>query len=343
MTWTASGPSSTPSATGPAPVTSEFRLRHADGSWREIEAVGQNFLDDPGIAGIATNYRDVTERKRAEEDIRRAKDEWERTFDSVPDLIAILDEHHQVVRANLAMARRLGTTPEKCVGLPCYQVVHGTDAPPPFCPHVRTLGDLQLHTEAVHEDRLGGDFLVTTTPLIDDQGKFLGAVHVARDVTDRKRAEEALRASERRFRIFVDHATDAFFLHDDTSRVLDANRQACESLGYTQDELTGMHPLDFDTDLTPAAIEEIHRKLRAGETVAFRTRHRRKDGTVFPVEVRSQAFSEGKRRFSVSLARILPTSNERKRHCGMRKRRRKPPTGPRTSSWPTSATRSARP
>ena len=43
------------------PVTSEFRLRHADGSWREIEAVGQNFLDEPSVAGIVTNYRDVTE------------------------------------------------------------------------------------------------------------------------------------------------------------------------------------------------------------------------------------------------------------------------------------------
>ena len=111
-------------------------------------------------------------------------------------------------------------------------------------------------------------------------------------------------ASER-FRVFVDHATDAFFLHDDTSRILDVNRQACESLGYTQDELTGMHPLDFDPDFTPAALEEIRRKLDVGETVAFRTRHRRKDGTVFPVEVRSQAFWEGKRQFAVCLARDI--------------------------------------
>lgn len=288
-----------------APVTAEFRLRRADGSWREIEAVGQNFLDDPGIAAIVTNCRDITDRKRAEEDIRRAKDEWERTFDSVPDLIAILDERHQVVRANKAMAQRLGTTPQQCVGLPCYQVVHGTDAPPSFCPHSQTLRDLRLHTEEVHEDRLGGDFLVTTTPLMDEQGKFVGAVHVARDVTERKRAEEALRASERRFRIFVDHATDAFFLHDNKDGLLDVNRQACESLGYTRDELIGMHPFDFDPDLTPAIIEEIHRKHDAGETHTFRTQHRRKDGTVFPVEVRDRGFWEGGREFSVSFARDI--------------------------------------
>jgi two-component system sensor histidine kinase/response regulator len=57
-----------------APVTAEFRLRHADGSWRDIEAVGQNFLHDPSVSGIVTNYRDITERKRAGEELWRAKE-----------------------------------------------------------------------------------------------------------------------------------------------------------------------------------------------------------------------------------------------------------------------------
>ena len=52
-------------------VTAEFRLRHADGSWRDIEAIGRNLLDDPRIAGILANYRDMTERKRAEDGLRQ--------------------------------------------------------------------------------------------------------------------------------------------------------------------------------------------------------------------------------------------------------------------------------
>ena len=130
-------------------------------------------------------------------------------------------------------------------------------------------------------------------------------------VLQRLHAEVALRESEQRFRTFVDHAADAFFLHDERGlSSLDVNRQACESLGYTRDELIGMTPFDFDPDLTPALFEDRVRKLIAGETIAFESRHRRKDGTIFPVEVRGKPFWEGGRRFFVSLARDI---TERKR------------------------------
>src|SRR5262249_36246679 len=59
-----------------APVTAEFRLRHADGSWRDIEAIGQDFLDDPTVAGIVTNYPDVTQRKRAQEALRPGEERF---------------------------------------------------------------------------------------------------------------------------------------------------------------------------------------------------------------------------------------------------------------------------
>ena len=137
-----------------------------------------------------------------------------------------------------------------------------------------------------------------------------GIVANYRDITERKRAEEALRASEQRFRTFVDHAADAFFVHDERARVVDVNRRACEALGYTRDELIGMTPFDFDPDHTPARLKALRRQLDAGETGIFESRHRRKDGTCFPVEVRVQPFWVGGRRCVVSLARDI---TERKR------------------------------
>ena len=143
--------------------------------------------------GYAKIYgRDVTEYKGAEPELLRVKQEWERTFDAMPDLIAILDDHHRILRTNKAMAQRLGLTPEQCVGKVCYRAVHGLDSAPDFCPHTLALADGREHVAEVHEDCLGGDFLVSTTPLVDEQGRSIGSVHVARDITGRKLREERI-------------------------------------------------------------------------------------------------------------------------------------------------------
>jgi PAS domain S-box-containing protein len=135
----------------------------------------------------------VAERRRLEEALRRSQEDWERTFEGVPDLIALLDDQHRITRVNRAMARRLGRRPEGCVGLRCYEAVHGLTAPPEFCPHAKTLKDGREHTEELREERLGGDFIVTTSPLLGPRGQVVGSLHVARDITVRKRAEEQAR------------------------------------------------------------------------------------------------------------------------------------------------------
>ena len=89
----------------------------------------------------------------------------------MPDLIAILDREHRVVRLNRPMARRLGREPEECVGLRCFEAVHGMPCQPPFCPHAQTLADGKEHTAEVYEERLGGHFLVSTTPLTTPDGR----------------------------------------------------------------------------------------------------------------------------------------------------------------------------
>ena len=139
----------------------------------------------------------------------------------------------------------------------------------------------------------------------DDSGRPLRKFGVLQDITELRRAERALRASEVRFRTLVDHASDAFFLYNEDATVLDVNRQACENLGYRRDELIGMTAFDYGPDLTPALLQRIRERLRGGKIVSYDGRHRRKDGTVFPVEIRMRELWHEGQLLAVSLDRDI--------------------------------------
>ncbi|UCD00040.1 MAG: PAS domain S-box protein [Phycisphaerales bacterium] len=173
----------------------EYSLRTKAG--KHVNAItATKLIDYEGQRAILLTATDITWRKQAEEKLRRAHDQWERTFEAVPDLICILDQTHRIVRVNKAVADRLGRAPEDLVGRHCYEVIHGAEAPPESCPHTQLLADGQEHWVEVHEERLRGDFSICVTPLRNADGQPSGAVHVAHDITSRKAAEQALRRSE---------------------------------------------------------------------------------------------------------------------------------------------------
>ncbi|MDQ7784820.1 MAG: sensor domain-containing diguanylate cyclase [Desulfomonilaceae bacterium] len=127
--------------------------------------------------------------RRLRDQIEKAKREWERTFDSIPELIMILDRERKILRANRPLAEKLGVSVQEMVGKPCYHYMHGSDAPPDLCPfhHVAANGK-PYSLEATYE-KLDGDYEVTVSPIMDRQGDLYGVVHVSRDVTARRRAE----------------------------------------------------------------------------------------------------------------------------------------------------------
>jgi len=146
---------------------------------------------------------------------------------------------------------------------------------------------------------------VSGMPVFDQSGQFAGYRGVGRDITERKRVQDKLRESEARFRTFVDQATDAFFLLDEKLNVVDVNRQACESLGWSREELIGMHPHEFDVGLDASSIAQFAARAAAGEIITVETRHRRKDGAAFSVEVRCGTFRQEGTLFYLALVRDI--------------------------------------
>jgi len=122
-------------------------------------------------------------------DTLRANLDWEQTFNAVPDLVSIIDAHHTILRVNRAMAERCDLPPEALIGRKCHDVMHASCAPVNSCPHVKALRDGCVHTEQVEEKQLNGIFEVTVSPIRDHDGQLISCVHIARDITARKRSE----------------------------------------------------------------------------------------------------------------------------------------------------------
>ena len=130
--------------------------------------------------------------------VEHAKREWEETVDAIDEGITLVDDHSKILRANSTLAHWLDTTPSAMVGRMCYQVIHGLDAPPDYCPHSRTLNSTdQVSSAEFEEPRLKKTFLCTRYPFHDPTGRFVGTVNVLKDITAQKRMQAQLIQSER--------------------------------------------------------------------------------------------------------------------------------------------------
>lgn len=218
------------------------------------------------VARFAIVARDMTENKRVESALRRAKDAWEQTFDAVPDLLFTLDKNHRITRINRAAVARLGVSTEQVIGQTCYQCVHGIENPLVECPHSMLLADGKEHFAEVIEKRLGGVFLVSVTPLYDENGALSGSVHVARDITEFKRIQEALAESESKLRNLVDQATDGIAMCDEQGMIVTWNSAAEKLTGVSRGEALGRPLAEIQFGLLPAGQQTPEASARIRST-----------------------------------------------------------------------------
>ena len=293
-----------------ARALSELRLRHLDGSYTLLEThAGRcEFNGAPAIQIIA---RDVTERRRSEVALR----ESEARLAEAQELGGIgsfeVDVASGTATASPALHRIFGF-PADAPALDFASFVERFVHPDDREHAVRSRDEAMvpggvdsIDYRFLHPD--GSERVIqmhrrTETGPAGTLGRMLCTVQ---DVTERTLAEERLRASEQRYRMFVDHASDALFLHDHLGRVLDVNRQACDSLGYTRDELIGQMPYMFDPVITEGVMEQLLTHLDEGTTETIESLHKRKDGTLIPVEIRIRPFTLGHERVALSLARDM--------------------------------------
>jgi len=130
----------------------------------------------------------------------------------------------------------------------------------------------------------------------------------------REQAEAALRESEVHFRALVEQASDSFYVHDFDGHFIDVNQRGCDCLGYTRAELLGMSLSDIDVDLPIKKLKTLLSAITSGVPVALESRHRRKDGAVFPIEMRIGPIEINGRQHLLSLVRDVTERKELQDH-----------------------------
>lgn len=261
---------------------------------------------------------DVTERKRTEETVRQLSLQRELILNSAGEGIYGLDLEGRMTFINPAAARMLGWQPEELTGKMLHGVTHhtrpdGSPYPHQECPIYAAFRDDEVrHIDTeVFWRKDGTSFPVeyTSTPIREGE-RVVGAVVTFRDITERRKSEEALRSSEARFRRVFSSAPLPMWLWDtDTWRFLEVNDSATAHYGYTRDEFLAMQV----TALLPPEEAERMRgdyQRRTDGRYLVETRQRVKDGSFIDVHLTSDLVELGGRRVRLVVAEDI---SERKR------------------------------
>jgi PAS domain S-box-containing protein len=146
-----------------------------------------------GIRGITVN---ITGQKTAEKRLEQAAQDWRVTFDSLTDMVCILDSDFKITRLNRAFANVLGREPRDLLGTTCYEMLHKV-CPHTDCPHQKTLLTSRPARAEFYEPFLKTYIEVSTSPIFNNEGKVHSSVHIIRDISEQKQMEQQLMLTDR--------------------------------------------------------------------------------------------------------------------------------------------------
>ena len=271
-------------------VSSGYRTLGRESNEVDGKGISKVFLNS--MTGVVENgclvrtwviQRDITEQRRAEQE----KQKLVAAVENSPDLIGIATPEGLVLFVNRAGQEMLGIESDAAAA---SSQIWGYFSPEEGARFGREVLPVILSGRSWHGEVTLKHFVTNETfpvdmrafGILDEHGRLIGIANVSRDITERKRAEGALKL----FRTLVDQSNDALEILDpETGRFLDVNDRGCRDLGYSRDALLTMSVFDIDPTLDQASSARYRNLLRESGSGSWEGVHRRKDGSTFPVEV----------------------------------------------------------
>ena len=301
------------------------RKQHFVGSLTNYRKDGSSFRVELRISPVydaaknVTHWisvqHDSTERERAEAALKESEEHYRLLIESAEDYaIFMADPVGRILSWNSGAERLYGYSAEEAVGRPVVSLL----VPPDRREEVAGIYTRLREGERVRHETVrvakGGRLLevaLTVSPIRDGRGDVVGAATIARDVTERKRAQEALSRSEERYRAVVEQSAEGLYLVDGgTRRILETNPALQNMLGYTAEELRGMELHEIVAHAREDVEANIERTLREGTRFIRERKYLRKDGSVVEVEIAASAIDYGGKRVICAAIRDI---TERKR------------------------------
>ncbi len=228
-----------------ATVHAEVRGLHSDGAWRTLEVIGRNLVDDPEVQGIVANFRDITERKKADEALRESETKLRRLVEDMNDGYCVL-QRSKVVFANGRIAQMFGYSPDEVIGRTIDEMLP-----------LEVVQDLaRIRARRRRGDTVPVQYEVTlvgkdgqisqvelSTRITTWEGQQALSVLV-RDISERKKAEEELRDSKEHYSALVENLADGVFQFKE-GVITWCNSNVENIYGYSRSELVGMEASGF--------------------------------------------------------------------------------------------------
>jgi PAS domain S-box-containing protein len=254
------------------------------------------------------SFLDITERKKAEESLRKERQDLDCIIDSSPIIIFYKDKTGKFIRVNKTFAETLKIPKEEFLGKTVFDLYSAKIAQGMTNDDSEVLksGCPKLNIIEHYESVSGIRWVQTDkVPIFDKNGIPAGLVGFAQDITEQKKAEEALKESETKYRELINGMNDTAWVIDLDANFIDVNDAAVKVLGYSREELLSMGPTDIDNSLSREQIRDLVKRMPTDQIQVFETAHTTKDGKAIPVEISSSVVTYQGKQAVLSIARNI--------------------------------------
>jgi PAS domain S-box-containing protein len=246
------------------------------------------------------------------EELSKSEQEKAVILDAMTELVLFLDTNLRVIWANKAMHEAFNLKAGHLNGKHCYEALHKRSRACSICPAEKTLKTGEPH-DVVDISSYKKNWVLRSYPVRDEKGSLSGVVEIVTDITERRRAEEAMRQSEQKYRELFENANDIIFILDFNGKILSCNDAACRTYGYESGQMLGLNLESLlDKDYLPVVRKLFRRKLGSMDVpnpLEFLTYTR--TGEVVWVEVNARGIRENG--ILVAIHGIARNITERKR------------------------------